>query len=177
MVNVWSPPLLNWVLSLYRCEYKTLIWLCGTVACVLVTSVVSDSLWFHRLQPCGLLCPWTSPGKNTGVGVFLPPFRVSSQPRDWTLVSYVSYTGRWVLYHLCYLGSPVELLPMVFPVLGIIGTHILILAINSVRRPRCSGNVLGFGTRDTGDHLHICYSFFGWFHQILKVFILQFSFL
>ena len=33
-----------------------------------VCSVVSDSLWPHRLQPTGLLCPWDFPGKNTGVG-------------------------------------------------------------------------------------------------------------
>ena len=25
-------------------------------------------LWPHRLQPARLLCPWDSPGKNTGVG-------------------------------------------------------------------------------------------------------------
>ena len=31
-------------------------------------SVVSDSLWPHRLQPARLLCPWNFPGKNTGVG-------------------------------------------------------------------------------------------------------------
>ena len=31
-------------------------------------SVVSDSLQPHGLQPTGLLCPWDSPGKNTGVG-------------------------------------------------------------------------------------------------------------
>ena len=31
-------------------------------------SVVSDSLPPHRLQPARLLCPWNSPGKNTGVG-------------------------------------------------------------------------------------------------------------
>ena len=35
---------------------------------VLVTSVVSDSLRPHGLQPARLLCPWDSPGKNTGVG-------------------------------------------------------------------------------------------------------------
>ena len=32
--------------------------------------------------------------------------RGSSQPRDWTGVSYVSCTGRQVLYHWCQLGSP-----------------------------------------------------------------------
>ena len=31
-------------------------------------SVVSISLWPHGLQPTRLLCPWDSPGKNTGVG-------------------------------------------------------------------------------------------------------------
>ena len=30
--------------------------------------VVSNSVWPHRRQPTRLLCPWDSPGKNTGVG-------------------------------------------------------------------------------------------------------------
>ena len=29
---------------------------------------MSDSLQSHGLQPARLLCPWDSPGKNTGVG-------------------------------------------------------------------------------------------------------------
>ena len=33
-----------------------------------VYSVVPDSLRPHGLQPTRLLCPWDSPGKNTGVG-------------------------------------------------------------------------------------------------------------
>ena len=33
-----------------------------------VTSVVSDSVRPHRQQPTRLLCPWDSPGKNTGGG-------------------------------------------------------------------------------------------------------------
>ena len=33
-----------------------------------VTSVMPDSLQSHRPQPTSLLCPWGSPGKNTGVG-------------------------------------------------------------------------------------------------------------
>ena len=36
--------------------------------CCWVTSVVSDSVWPHRLQPTRLPCPWDSPGKTTGVG-------------------------------------------------------------------------------------------------------------
>ena len=31
-------------------------------------SIVSDSLPPHELQPTRLLCPWNTPGKNTGVG-------------------------------------------------------------------------------------------------------------
>ena len=31
-------------------------------------SVMSDSFWFHGLQPTRLLCPWDSLGKSTGVG-------------------------------------------------------------------------------------------------------------
>ena len=31
-------------------------------------TIMSDSLWSHRLQPSLLLCPWKSLGKSTGVG-------------------------------------------------------------------------------------------------------------
>ena len=30
--------------------------------------IVPNSLWPHQLYPARLLCPWNSPGKNTGVG-------------------------------------------------------------------------------------------------------------
>ena len=33
-----------------------------------VTSVVSDSVWPHGLQPTRLLHPWDFPGKSTGMG-------------------------------------------------------------------------------------------------------------
>ena len=36
--------------------------------CCYVTSVVSDSVRPHKWQPTRFLCPWDSPGKNTGVG-------------------------------------------------------------------------------------------------------------
>ena len=39
-----------------------------TICAVLSHSLVSDSLWSHGLRPTRLLCPWDSPGKNTGVG-------------------------------------------------------------------------------------------------------------
>ena len=36
--------------------------------CVLITSVMSNSVETHGLWPTSLLCPWDSPGKNTRVG-------------------------------------------------------------------------------------------------------------
>ena len=38
------------------------------VVCVLILSVMSDSLQPHRLQTTRLLCPWSFPGKDTGAG-------------------------------------------------------------------------------------------------------------
>ena len=35
--------------------------------CLLIYSVVSDSLWPHGLEPTRLLCPWDLREKNTGV--------------------------------------------------------------------------------------------------------------
>ena len=40
--------------------------------------------------------------------VATPSSRGSSPPRDWTHVSGVSCTGRWVLYHWRHLGSPAD---------------------------------------------------------------------
>ena len=77
---------------------------CRTVKCAVslvgmhakLLQVVSDYLRPHRLQPTRLLCPWESPGKNTGVGGLpYPPPGIFL-----THVSYVSCIGRQVLYHL-----------------------------------------------------------------------------
>ena len=44
------------------------------------------TLWrTHELYSTGHLCPWNSPGKNTGV-IAIPLSRGSSLPRNWTLV-------------------------------------------------------------------------------------------
>ena len=53
-----------------RKEYtpKTQTWLWQYPANCWVTSVVSDSVWPHGLQPTRLLHPWDFPGKSTGVG-------------------------------------------------------------------------------------------------------------
>ena len=45
-------------------------------------------------SPLRLLCPWDSPGKNTGVWVVMASSRGSSRPRDQTGISCVSCIGR-----------------------------------------------------------------------------------
>ena len=63
---------------------------------------LSDSLQPHGLQPTRLLCPWNSPGKNTGVG-------------SHSLVQAIFLTQGWnlcllhcrqFLYRLSHQGSP-----------------------------------------------------------------------
>ena len=65
-------------------------------------SVMSDSLRPHGLQPARLLCPWNSPGKNTGVG--------SHSLLQGIFPSQESNLGflycRQILYHLSHWGSP-----------------------------------------------------------------------
>ena len=45
-----------------------------------------------------LLCPWNSPGKNTGV-VCYALLQGILRPRNQTQVSYISCLGRKVIYH------------------------------------------------------------------------------
>ena len=65
-------------------------------------SVVSDSLQPYRLWPTRLLCPWDSPGKNTGVGChsLLQGIFPTQGPNLGLLHC------RWTLYYLSYQGSP-----------------------------------------------------------------------
>ena len=67
--------------------------------------VVSDSLQPHRLHPTRLLCPWISPGKNTGVdrhsllqGIF------PTQELNPGLLH-----SREILYHLSSPGKPMKM--------------------------------------------------------------------
>ena len=60
-----------------------------SVVYVLGRSVIFDSLQSHGLLPARLLCPWDSPGRNTGVGChFL--LQGSSQHKDQSQVSHVA---------------------------------------------------------------------------------------
>ena len=66
-------------------------------------SAVSDSLQSHRVQPTRILCPWNSPGKNTGVG--------SNCLLQGTFLIQGSNPGllhcRQILYQLSHQGSPI----------------------------------------------------------------------
>ena len=64
---------------------------------------MSDSLWPHGLSPTSLLCPWDSPGKDTGVGCHA--LLQGIYPTQ-GLNSHVCCVGRRFLYHWCHLGSP-----------------------------------------------------------------------
>ena len=55
--------------------------------------------------PARLLCPWNFQARILD-WIAIPFSRRSSQPRDWTCVSYVSYIGRQILYRLSPQGSP-----------------------------------------------------------------------
>ena len=66
-------------------------------ACMLSYFSRVHSVQPYKLYPARLLCPWDSPGKNTGV-IAMPSSRGSSRPMDRTLISYISCIGRWVLY-------------------------------------------------------------------------------
>ena len=72
-------------------------------------SVVSKSLRLHGLWPSSLLCPWDSPGKNTGVGCHLCLQGI--------FLTQGSNPGllhcRRMLYRLSYQGSPSWLLESV----------------------------------------------------------------
>ena len=69
------------------------------------------------LWSCSTLCDpmnYSPPGSSvhgtlqtrTLEWVAMPSLRGSSQPRDQTDISYVSFIGRQVLYHSPHLGSP-----------------------------------------------------------------------
>ena len=62
-------------------------------------SVMFDSLRPYGLQPTRLFCPWDFAGNSTGVGCH------TLLQGTWTWVSYVSFTGRLVLYHCHHLGN------------------------------------------------------------------------
>ena len=73
---------------------------------VISRSVMSDSLQPHGLQTARLLCPWNSPGKNTGVGSrFLLQETFPPQGLNLALLY-----CKQIPYHLSHQESPIFLL-------------------------------------------------------------------
>ena len=76
-------------------------------SCMLSHLVTSNSLWSPRLYPARLLCPWDSPGKNTGVrmschfilqGIFLT--QGSNPPLlHWQVILYCWTTWKAPFYY------------------------------------------------------------------------------
>ena len=54
----------NWQTWIQKVPFPLVLWITVCVSC----SAMSDSLQPPRTVPARLLCPWNSPGKNTGVG-------------------------------------------------------------------------------------------------------------
>ena len=74
-------------------------YVCCTVLCLVTHSC--PTLATHRLQPTRLLCPWDSPGKNTGVGChFLLQYFKLKPMKSLDCPFNISF-----LYHRCHFNS------------------------------------------------------------------------
>ena len=77
-----------------------LVQVCARILCEVLLSCVS--LQPHGLYPARVLCPWDSPGKDTGVGSHsLLQGMVPTQGSSPGLLY-----CRQILYHLSHQGSP-----------------------------------------------------------------------
>ena len=91
--------------------------------CVLICSVLSESLRLHGEQSVRLLCPWDSPGKSAAKWLPSPPPGGLPDPgMEPTSPAAPALAGgffiterllcllhcRWILYHEHHLGSPHE---------------------------------------------------------------------
>ena len=64
-----------------------------------------STLWLHNPSPPGSSLHGILQARILE-WVAMPSSRASSQPRDWTHVSYISCTGRQIRYQMHHLGSP-----------------------------------------------------------------------
>ena len=94
------PSTVSTLLHHWRIRWKCLP---ACVCCVcLVAQSCLDSLGLYGLWPTRLLCPWDSPGKNTGVGCHsLLQGIFPTQGSNPSLLNW-----KRILYHLTHQGSP-----------------------------------------------------------------------
>ena len=118
----WLRFMLTWFLGVFKI-CLTILTIQGFFSVHLQSSlcvsrlVMSDSLWLHEVGPARLLCPWNSPGKNTGVGCHaLLQGTFPTQGSNQGLLHW-----RQILYYLNYQGFPIQWFFSTLTV--IIGTH------------------------------------------------------
>ena len=83
------------------CSCEMIMWCITICICCLVTKLCPTLLQPHKLWPARLLCPWNSPGQNTGVGISLLQGIFPTQGSNPGLLH-----CRWILYQLSHKGSP-----------------------------------------------------------------------
>ena len=76
-------------LNMFAASLQACLTFCDRMGCILAGSSVHGIFQARILE-------WVTVSSSRG----------SSQPRNQTHVSHMSYTGRWVLYHCHHLGSP-----------------------------------------------------------------------
>ena len=81
---------------------KSRTWLCNCQVCCQVTSVMSDSVQPHGLQPTRLLHPWDFPGNSTGVGChcLLPTLQLNNN--NLSQSSPLDNSHHWLLPFSCH---------------------------------------------------------------------------
>ena len=89
----WGIIILFSIAVAWFCISISSIWNNSESVCL---SVVSSSLQIHGLQPTRLLCPWDSPGKNTGVGSHaLPQASTAYEGLNFSTTSWF-----WTSFHI-----------------------------------------------------------------------------
>ena len=100
-------------------------------------SVVSYSLGCYGLQPTRLLCPWNSPGQNTGLG--------SHPLLQEIFLTQGSNPGhlhcRWILHHLSRQGSSIIKENIINWILLKLGVFVVELPRVNNNRAKCCGDI------------------------------------
>ena len=94
--------------NIYSPEYYT----CETE--YVSRSIMSSSLQPRGLWPARLLCPWNSPGKNTGVGIHSLLWGIFPASNPGLLHC------KQILYHLNHQGSPIIPIMMVYRIVTLL---------------------------------------------------------
>ena len=67
-MHIFISSAICWLFRSLLFSLQMFVFIIAFFPCCCITSIVSESVRPHGLQPTRLLHPWDSPGKNTGVG-------------------------------------------------------------------------------------------------------------